>query len=186
MNLNVQLPIESGEDKNDEEGGKKPTKRYSYIKYLMAKKRSDVNRQTLSGYEYYDGEYVKGYHKSANRFIQVEKGVYYIYFKIERNRMLSNKHRIAININTNATIESFKQVDYRNPNYDFQYIMMSALNNYNIRYGLKAYVGKQEQKKQLVIHFGHSFDDIGFAVISINTKAPSKTFLAMNIFNAYP
>lgn len=58
--------------------------------------------------------------------------------------MLSNKHRIAININTNATIESFKQVDYRNPNYDFQYIMMSALNNYNLRYGLKAYVGKQE------------------------------------------
>ena len=44
MNLNIYLPIEPGEDKDDEEGGKKPSKRYSYIKYLMAKKRSDVNR----------------------------------------------------------------------------------------------------------------------------------------------
>ena len=86
---------------------------------------------------------MKGYHKSVNRFIQIEKGVYYIYFKIERNRALSNNHRIAININTNASIESFKLVDYRNPNYDFSNIMMSALHNYNIRYGLKAYVGKE-------------------------------------------
>ena len=108
----------------------------------MGRKKSELNSSSLEGFEFYDGEYVKGYHKSVNRFIQIEKGVYYVYFKVERNRTLTNKHRIAININTNASIESFKSVDYRNPKYNFSTIMMSTLHNYNIRYGLKAYVGK--------------------------------------------
>ena len=83
MNLNIELPLESAEYKI-EEGKSAP--RFSYIKYLLARKKSEENREALLGYDYYDGEYVKGYHKSLNRFIEVNKGTYYIYFKLQKNK----------------------------------------------------------------------------------------------------
>ena len=101
ININIEVPVESAEYLM-EEGKSAP--RYSYIKYFMAKKKSKERREELVGYDYYDGEYVKGYHKSLNRFIQIDRGIYYIYFKIQRNKELLPQSKIAININTNAHI----------------------------------------------------------------------------------
>jgi hypothetical protein len=36
----------------------------------------------LSKYEYYDIDFVKGYHRSSNRFLNIEKGTYMLYVKI--------------------------------------------------------------------------------------------------------
>ena len=52
----------------------------------MARKKKTEIRSQLLGYDFYDGEHVMGYHKSLNRFIQIEKGLYYIYFKIRKNK----------------------------------------------------------------------------------------------------
>ena len=126
---------------------------------------------------------MKGYHKSLNRFLQIEKGTYYIYFKLERNKLLTPKKIIAININTNAAIESFKAVDYRNPKYDFEFVMQSALHSINVREGLKTYVGKENKtKKNLVVYISHAFDELGFGIISIASRPPTTTFLAMNVY----
>ena len=79
MNINIELPADSADVKQDKG---KVSKRYSYIKYFLAKKEANYNPLELSGFSFYDGEYVKGYHKSCNRFIEVEPGTYYLYFKI--------------------------------------------------------------------------------------------------------
>ena len=49
---------------------------------------------------------MKGYHKSLNRFLQINEGKYYIYVKID-NRKEKKAKSFAINISTNATIRKF-------------------------------------------------------------------------------
>ena len=83
INLNIELPLHSAEYFLDEG---KSAPRFSYIKYIMARKKKTEIRSQLLGYDFYDGEHVMGYHKSLNRFIQIEKGLYYIYFKIRKNK----------------------------------------------------------------------------------------------------
>lgn len=175
--------------------------RYSYISYFMARKGEKENEQNLQGYEYYDGEYVKGYHKSVNRFLKIETaGTYYIYFKVDRNKKLESHQSVAINLNSNAKIQSFKKIDHRNPYAKYEFIMKSTLHNYNMRYGLKTYVGKSKEavksaeqnkkedeasKRNLVVYVSHSFDDNSFGLISIVAKPSSTMSLAMNIDQKY-
>jgi hypothetical protein len=37
----------------------------------------------MFSYEYYDGDYVKGYYKNLNRFIEIMPGKYYVFVKID-------------------------------------------------------------------------------------------------------
>lgn len=62
---------------------------------------------------------MKGYHKSINRFIEIEKGTYYIYFKVDRNRNIEPNQMVTININSTAYITSFRRLDHRNPTFNF-------------------------------------------------------------------
>lgn len=63
----------------------------------------------LLKYKYYDIEYVKAYHHSCNRFLNIKPGTYFIYVKIEAlNGEKINTY--TINFNTNANINSFEKV----------------------------------------------------------------------------
>jgi hypothetical protein len=63
--------------------------------------------------------------------------------------------------------------------------MKSALHNYNTRYGLKSFVGNQDDdssKMTLAVYVSHSFDDNGFGLVSLVTnKNPKSMSLAMNV-----
>lgn len=72
------------------------------------------NSYITSNYQYYDGEYVKGYHKSLNRFLEINPGKYYVYVKVE-NQKDNFVNSYAIGINTNAGISTFKQVQLSKP-----------------------------------------------------------------------
>lgn len=72
--------------------------RWPYIKYFLAKvqyeafdaKSKITTEQGIPGdfepnlfkYKYYDIEFMKGYHRSVNRMMKIEKGQYLIYVKI--------------------------------------------------------------------------------------------------------
>lgn len=99
LNLNIELPLDSAFEKEGH-------LRYSPIKYFMTKKKPEEEGNKFSGYKFYDGEYVKGYHKSLNRFLQIEEGTYYIYVKIDNSKKLPLES-FAININTTAELKSF-------------------------------------------------------------------------------
>jgi hypothetical protein len=52
MNINIELPYDTADVKQDKG---KSSRRYSYIKYFLAKKEANYNPNDLTGYSYYDG-----------------------------------------------------------------------------------------------------------------------------------
>lgn len=76
--------------------------------------------------------------------------------------------------------------------------MKSALHNYNMRYGIKTYVGRNQEevkkaesnkdesnKRTLVVYVSHSFDENSFGLVSIVAKSQATTSLAMNVDQRY-
>jgi hypothetical protein len=106
----------------------------------MTKKREEGEQGKFGGYQFYDGEYVKGYHKSLNRFLEITPGKYVIYVKIDNSKE-NNAQSFAININTNAIIRKFVRNDDLTAD-DESNIIKSAFYEYSKQAGIRCYVHK--------------------------------------------
>ncbi len=70
----------------------------------------------------------------------------------------------------------------------FSRIMQSSLHDFNLRNGLKSYVGKDVKetgKRQLVVYITDQFDSVGFSILSFRAEQGSKMSLAAKFHRRY-
>lgn len=120
---------------------------------------------------------MKGYHKSLNRFLEINEGKYYIYVKID-NRKEKKAKSFAININTNATISKFERTEELTAD-DESEIIKSSFYEFSRQAGIRCYVHKEV--KDLLVYICNKFDELGFSFIALYAHPNAKGELAMNV-----
>lgn len=151
--------------------------RYAPIKYFISR-YNDSSNNKLECFEFWHGQYMKGYHKSMNSFLSnLIPGRYYIYIKIE-NEVENKAKYFSINLVTNAHIREFKESILITPE-EKELIFRSTFYSHTKKTGVKVYM--HPGSKEFLVRFNDKFEEYGYGVISLDVHEKSKGELCMTV-----